>query len=160
MENRIQKALIEIEAAKQKALVEIEAAKQAALVEIEAAKQVALLKIEATVEEEPIEEIPEIKIKDEEEIEVEEELTPERKAELEELYQSIKAAEQKDIDERTKTKICSCCGEELVYMEFGNRKSEPDGKAKRCKWCDKNWKELKDKTPEEVRKIKIRYGRF
>ena len=145
MENRIQKAL-----------VEIEAAKQAALVEIEAAKQVALLKIEATVEEEPVEETPEIKIKDEEEIEVEEELTPERKAELEELSQSIKKAKQEHINENTKTKICSCCGEELLYRKFGNRKNQPDGKAKRCKWCDKNWSELKDKTPEEVRKIKNR----
>ena len=146
MENRIQKALIEIEAAKQAALVEIEAAKQKALVEIEVAKQKALMEIELPDEEETEEE-------------TEEEL-PEEETELEELYQSIKRIEQERIDEGTKTKICSCCGEELFYKEFGNRKSEPDGKAKRCKWCDKNWKELKDKTPEEVRKIKIRYGKF
>ena len=136
MENRIQKALIEIEAAKQAALVEIEAAKQKALVEIEVAKQKALMEIELPDEEETEEELPE------------------EETDLEELYQSIKRIEQERIDEGTKTKICSCCGEELFYKEFGNRKSEPDGKAKRCKWCEKRWHILKDRTPEEIIEIK------
>ena len=144
MENRIQKALIEIEAAKQAALVEIEAAKQKALVEIEVAKQKALMEIE----------LPEEETEEETEEELPEEELPEEETELEELYQSIKRIEQERIDEGTKTKICSCCGEELFYREFGNRKSEPDGKAKRCKWCEKRWHILKDRTPEEIIEIK------
>lgn len=57
--------------------------------------------------------------------------------ELEKLYLEIQQTKQKQIDDNTKTKICSCCGKELLYRDFHNRKSSADGKSNKCKECTK-----------------------